>query len=101
MVGNHGTLAEARVRMDAEQAGPEWIPALRGSAVRRLVEGRDMAEVSGDLCSGERPMVCRNPPLAGGSPDAGRVTCSGGGDAGSASPAGGRVPQSLTHKSLI
>ena len=38
LVGDRGMLTEARIREDVEPAGLDWISALRGPAVRSLVE---------------------------------------------------------------
>ena len=67
-------LTEARIREDVEPAGLDWISALRGPAIRSLVEAgdigmslfdeRDLVEITSDAYPGERLMVCRNPLLA-------------------------------------
>ena len=67
-------LTEARIREEVEPAGLDWISALRGPAIRALVESgavqlslfdeRDLVEVTSDAYPGERLMVCRNPLLA-------------------------------------
>ena len=74
LVGDRGMLTEARIREDVRPAGLDWISALRGPAVRSLVESgavqmslfdqTDLAEVRSDAYPGERLMVCRNPLLA-------------------------------------
>ena len=74
LVGDRGMLTEARIREDVRPAGLDWISALRGPAVRSLVESgavrmslfdeTDLVEVRGDAHPGERLMVCRNPLLA-------------------------------------
>ena len=74
LVGDRGMLTEARIREDVEPAGLDWISALRGPAIRSLVEAgdiemslfdeRDLVEITSDAYPGERLMVCRNPLLA-------------------------------------
>ena len=59
---------------DVRPAGLDWISALRGPAVRSLVESgavqmslfdeTDLVEIRSDAYPGERLMVCRNPLLA-------------------------------------
>ncbi len=74
-VGDRGMITEARIRDDLKpHAGLEWITALRGPAIRELVEGgslqldlfdeRDLAEIHAPDYPGERLIVCRNPLLA-------------------------------------
>ena len=74
LVGDRGILTEARIREEVAPAGLDWISALRGPAIRRLVESgvvqlslfdeKDLVEVRSDAYPGERLMVCRNPLLA-------------------------------------
>ena len=74
LVGDRGMLTEARIRHDVKPAGLDWISALRGPAVRSLVESgavqmslfdaTDLIEVRSPEYPGERLMVCRNPLLA-------------------------------------
>ena len=74
LVGDRGMLTEARIREEVEPAGLDWIGALRGPAIRKLVESgavqlslfdeRDLVEIRADAHPGERLMVCRNPLLA-------------------------------------
>ena len=74
LVGDRGMLTEARIREEVKPAGLDWISALRGPAIRALVEAgevemslfdeRDLVEITSDACPGERLMVCRNPLLA-------------------------------------
>ena len=74
LVGDRGILTEARIREEVEPAGLDWISALRGPAIRALVESgavqlslfdeRDLVEVTSDAYPGERLVVCRNPLLA-------------------------------------
>ena len=64
-------MTEVRIREDVKPAGLDWISALRGPAVRSLVESgaermslfdeTDLVEVCSDAYPGERLMVCRNP----------------------------------------
>ena len=74
LVGDRGMLTEARIREEVRPAGLDWIGALRGPAIRKLVESgavrlslfdeTDLAEVRADAYPGERLVVCRNPLLA-------------------------------------
>ena len=74
LVGDRGMLTSARIREDVKPAGLDWISALRGPAIRALVEAgdvemslfdeRDLVEITSDAWPGERLMVCRNPLLA-------------------------------------
>ena len=74
LVGDRGMLTEARIREEVKPAGLDWIGALRGPAIRKLVESgavqlslfdeKDLVEVRSDLYPAERLMVCRNPLLA-------------------------------------
>jgi len=75
MVGDRGMLTSARIREDLKTAeGVEWITALRGPQIRKLVDGgslqlslfdeRDLAEITDPGFPGERLVVCRNPLLA-------------------------------------
>ena len=74
LVGDRGMLTEARIREEVKPAGLDWIGALRGPAIRKLVESgavqlslfdeTDLVEVRTDAYPGERLMVCRNPLLA-------------------------------------
>ncbi len=74
LVGDRGMLTEARIRQEVEPAGLDWISALRGPAVRSLVESgavqlslfdrKDLVEIRSTDYPGERLMVCRNPLLA-------------------------------------
>ena len=74
LVGDRGMLTEARIEAALTPAGLDWITALRGPAIRGLVEAgrlqlslfddRDMAEISAPDYPGERLVVCRNPLLA-------------------------------------
>jgi len=76
LVGDRGMLTAARIREDLKPAeGIEWVTALRGPAIRKLVEGgalqrslfdeRDLAEIVSPDYPGERLIVCKNPLLAG------------------------------------
>ena len=74
LVGDRGMLTEARIRDEVKPAGLDWIGALRGPAIRKLVESgavqlslfdeMDLVEIRSDAYPGERLMVCRNPLLA-------------------------------------
>ena len=74
LVGDRGMLTAARIREEVKPAGLDWISALRGPAIRALVEAgdvemslfdeRDLVEITSDAYPGERLMVCRNPLLA-------------------------------------
>jgi transposase len=75
VVGDRGMLTEARIREEFKGVeGLDWISALRGPAIRKLMENkdftmslfddRDMAEITSPDFPGERLMVCRNPLLA-------------------------------------
>jgi len=75
LVGDRGMLTEARIREDIEpREGLDWVSALRGPAIRRLLEGgalqlslfdeRDLAEITAPEYPGERLVVCKNPLLA-------------------------------------
>ena len=74
LVGDRGMLTEARIRDDVKPAGLDWISALRGPAIRKLVvsgaiqlslfDERDLVEVHTDAYPDERLVVCRNPLLA-------------------------------------
>lgn len=75
LVGDRGMITSARIEEDLKQApGVEWITALRGPAIRKLVDTgaldvslfdeRDLAEISCPDYPGERLVVCRNPLLA-------------------------------------
>ena len=74
IVGDRGMLTSARIREElADEEGLDWITALRGPAIRKLVEAgdigqslfddRDLAEISSPDFPGERLIVCRNPLL--------------------------------------
>ena len=74
LVGDRGMLTEARIREEAQPADLDWIGALRGLAIRKLVESgavqlslfdeTGLVEVRADAYPGERLMACRNPLLA-------------------------------------
>ncbi|MFQ6018962.1 MAG: IS1634 family transposase [Kiloniellaceae bacterium] len=75
LVGDRGLLTEARLGAEVQPAGLDWITALRGPAIRKLVEAgalqldlfdeRDMASITSPHYPNERLIVCRNPELAG------------------------------------
>jgi transposase len=75
LVGDRGMITSARIAEDLKkEPGLEWITALRGPAIRKLVETgtlnvslfdeRDLAEISSPDYPRERLIVCRNPLLA-------------------------------------
>ncbi len=75
LIGDRGMITSARIEQDLKGApGLEWITALRGPAIRKLVDTgvldvslfdeRDLAELSSPDYPGERLIVCRNPLLA-------------------------------------
>lgn len=75
VVGDRGMLTEARIQKEFKGVeGLDWISALRGPAIKKLVENKaftpslfddvDMAEITSPDYPGERLMVCRNPFLA-------------------------------------
>ena len=75
LVGDRGMITEARIREDLDGVeGLSWITALRGPAIRGLVEAghlepslfdqTDMAEITSPHYPGQRLIVCRNPLLA-------------------------------------
>jgi hypothetical protein len=75
LVGDRGMLTEARLREDIRpEDGLDWITALRGPAIRDLVNSgclqlslfdrTDMAEIVSPDYPGERLIVCKNPLLA-------------------------------------
>ena len=74
LVGDRGMITEARIREDLDGVeGLNWITALRGPAIRSLVEAghlqpslfdqTDMAEITSPDYPGQRLIVCRNPLL--------------------------------------
>ena len=74
LVGDRGMLTQARIREEVQPSGLDWITALRGPAIRQLVESgtvqmslfdeMNLLEIRSDVYPGERLMVCRNPLLA-------------------------------------
>jgi hypothetical protein len=72
LVGDRGMLTSAQIEM-LRASGLDWISALRGPAIRSLVDGgtlqlglfdeRNLAEISSPDFPGERLVVCRNPAL--------------------------------------
>jgi len=75
IVGDRGMLTDARIREEFKGVeGLDWISALRGPAIKKLLENkhftmslfddRDLAEITSPDYPGERLMVCRNPLLA-------------------------------------
>ena len=74
LVGDRGLITEARISADIRSAGLDWIAALRGPAIKDLLNSgviqltlfdqRDMATITSPDFPGERLVVCRNPDLA-------------------------------------
>ena len=74
LVGDRGLITEARINADIRSAGLDWISALRGPAIKELLNSgviqltlfdtRDMASITSPDYPGERLVVCRNPDLA-------------------------------------
>jgi len=75
LVGDRGLITEARLKEEIRPVkGLDWITALRGPAIRRLIDEkviqptlfdeRDMAQVRSPEYPGERLIVCYNPLLA-------------------------------------
>ena len=74
LVGDRGMLTQARIREEVQPSGLDWITALRGPAIRQLVESGavqmslfdeiNLVEIRSDAYPDERLMVCRNPLLA-------------------------------------
>lgn len=75
LVGDRGMITTARIAEDLKgSVGLEWITALRGPAIKKLVrqgtlqlslfDQRDLAEISSPDYPGERLIVCKNPLLA-------------------------------------
>jgi transposase len=74
LVGDRGMITEARITEDVKSAGLDWITALRGPAIKDLLNSgalqltlfdqRDMASITAPDYPGERLIVCRNPDLA-------------------------------------
>ncbi len=75
LVGDRGMLTAARIREDlAPVEGLQWITALRGPAIRKLVgtgslqlslfDEQDLVEITDPNYPGERLIVCKNPLLA-------------------------------------
>lgn len=74
LVGDRGMITEARISADVKAAGLDWITALRGPAIKELLNSgliqltlfdtRDMASITAPDYPGERLVVCRNADLA-------------------------------------
>jgi transposase len=74
LVGDRGMMTEARITEDVKSAGLDWITALRGPAIKDLLNSgtlqltlfdqRDMASITAPDFPGERLVVCRNADLA-------------------------------------
>jgi transposase len=74
LVGDRGMITEARITEDIRSTGLDWITALRGPAIKDLLNSgalqltlfdqRDIASITSPDFPGERLVVCRNPDLA-------------------------------------
>src|SRR3954471_22323696 len=74
LVGDRGMITEARITADIKSAGLDWITALRGPAIKELLNSgalqltlfdqRDMASITSPDFPAERLVVCRNADLA-------------------------------------
>jgi hypothetical protein len=74
LVGDRGMITEARITEDIKTAGLDWITALRGPAIKEMLNSgliqmslfdqRDMASITSPDYPGERLVVCRNADLA-------------------------------------
>jgi DDE family transposase len=74
LVGDRGLITEARISADIKAAGLDWITALRGPAIKELLNSgliqltlfdtRDMAAITSPDFPGERLVVWRNADLA-------------------------------------
>jgi hypothetical protein len=74
LVGDRGMLTQAQIEALQSHPGVGWVSALRGPAIRKLVESgmvqmslfdeRNLAEISSSEYPGERLIVCFNPILA-------------------------------------
>lgn len=74
LVGARGMISHKQVEAFAEHEGLEWITALKGGAIRKLVDAgciqmslfdeRNLFELGHEDFPGERLVVCRNPQLA-------------------------------------
>ena len=74
LVGDRGMITQARIAEDVKSAGLDWITALRGPAIKDLLNSgalqltlfdtRDMASITSPDFPDERLVICRNPDLA-------------------------------------
>ena len=74
LVGDRGMISQKQIDALSERSGVEWITALKGGAIRKLVEAgaiqmdlfdeRNLFEFAHADFPGERLIVCRNPQLA-------------------------------------
>ena len=75
LIGDRGMITSARIRQDLQPVtGIDWITALRGPTIARLVKSaalqlslfdeRDLAEIVSPSFPGERLVACKNPLLA-------------------------------------
>jgi transposase len=73
LVGDRGMISQKQIDALQEQDGVDWITALKGGAIRQLVEGghlqlglfdeRNLFEITHPDFPGERLVACRNPEL--------------------------------------
>ena len=74
LVGDRGTITQARIEHDLKPAGVDWVTALRAPQIQQLVasgaiqlslfDEQDLGEITSTDYPGERLIVCRNPRLA-------------------------------------
>lgn len=74
LVGDRGMISQKQINALKDQAGIDWITALKTGGIRKLVEGgqiqlglfdeRNLFEVTHPDFPGERLVACRNPELA-------------------------------------
>lgn len=74
LAGDRGMLTNARIARLRENGGIDWVSALRGPAIPKLVKDgclqpslfdeKELMEIASDAYPGERLVVCRNPFLA-------------------------------------
>jgi len=74
LVGDRGMITKARISADIKSGGLDWITALRGPAIKELLNSgliqmslfdqRDRASITAPDYPGERLVVCRNADLA-------------------------------------
>jgi hypothetical protein len=74
LVGDRGMISQKQIDVLSERSGAAWITALKGGAIRKLVQAgaiqmdlfdeRNLFEFAHEDFPGERLIVCRNPQLA-------------------------------------